>query len=348
MASLHKREGKRGITYRVMWRLPSGEQRSRTLRTREEASAFRNEMERLEQQGRAPDPARGALSLTEWSEQYLETLHLKPKTRANYESLLRSRILPALGDEPLSALTRLDVQRWVSETAAEVSPSRTKASYALLSQMLTEAVRHERLLKNPAEAVRLPKVSKPEVRPLTVEELRKVAVRCRRYEPLVLWLGTMGTRWAETVGLRWDDLRDGEVVIGSSLSEVSGRFHRVPTKTYEVRRLPVPPPIMSALRRNSEGFVFSTTHGNPIRGSAFRDNVWYPALLAAGLPRVKVHHLRHTCASLLIQQGANPKVVQKWLGHADIKMTLDTYSHLFPSDLPLAAERLGELLKEAV
>jgi integrase len=344
VASLHKREGKRGTTYRVMWRLPSGEQRSRTLRTREEASAFRNEMERLEQQGRAPDPGRGALSLTEWSGQYLETLHLKPKTRANYESLLRSRILPALGDEPLSALTRLDVQRWVAETAAEVSPSRTKAAYALLSQMLTEAVRHERLLKNPAEAVRLPRVSKTEVRPLTVKELREVAVRCRRYEPLVLWLGTMGTRWAETVGLRWDDLRDGEVIIASSLSEVSGRFHRVPTKTYEVRRLPVPPPIVEALRNDSEGFVFTTTHGNPIRGSAFRDKVWYPALSAAGLPRVKVHHLRHTCASLLIQQGANPKVVQRWLGHADIKITMDTYAHLFDDDLGKMSERLTKLI----
>ena len=109
MASIQRREGKRGTSYRVLWRLPTGEQCSKTVHTREESKALRNEMERLEQHERAPDLTRGSVSLSEWSQQYLKTLHLKPKTQANYESLLRSRILPALGGQALSAITRLDV-----------------------------------------------------------------------------------------------------------------------------------------------------------------------------------------------------------------------------------------------
>lgn len=346
MASIQKRSGKRGTTYRVMWRLSSGEQRSQTVKTRDEARALKVEVEALEQAGRTPDAQRGAITLAAWAGDYLATLHLKPKSRVTYESLLRSRILPELGDRALSDISRLDVQQWVAAMADEVSASRTKAARAFLSQMLAEAVRHDRLARNPAEGVRVPPVAKTHVVPLRLDELRAAASHCGRYEALVLWLGLMGTRWAETIGLTWDKLRDGVVTVDCSLSEVNGRFHRVPTKTFESRQLPVPPALLEMLPLDRDGYVFTTTYGNPVRSARFRAEVFLPALERAGLKQMKIHHLRHSAASFLIHQGANPKMVQVWMGHKDIKVTMDVYAHLFPSDLDQLSFKLDALMRE--
>lgn len=347
MASIHSRKGKRGTTHKVMWRLSDGRQRSKTFKVKEEAKAFRNDMERLEQEDRAPDPQRGTVTVQRWSEDYMGTLHVKPKTRVNYESLLRSRILPVFGDTPLKDITRLSVQQWVADMADEVSASRTNAAYVLLNSMLREAVNHDRLMVNPAEGIKLPKSRKQDVPVLTLDELRAVAAHSGRYGPLVMFLGVMGVRWAEAIGLTPDKVSKGVVTIDGSLSEVQGRLVPVSTKTWEVRRLPVPPAVLDMLDL-SQDYVFTTTYGNPLRSGHFRENTWWPALKAAGVQQIKIHHLRHTCASLLIQQGANPKMVQEWLGHKDISITMNTYSHLFPSDLDNLADRMNTLLSKTI
>lgn len=344
MASIQKRQGKRGTTYRVMWRLEDGSQRSKTLKTYDTARRFRNEVEALEQRNRAPDPQRGAITLSAWSEQFLATLHLKPKSVESYKSLLRSRILPAMGDKPISAITRLDVQQWVADMADQLSVRRTKSAYALLNQMLTEAVRHDLILTNPAANVSLPKEFKNDIDVLTLDQLMAVAEKCGRYASLVLFLGITGVRWSEAIGLTWDRMNDNTVTIDRALSEVNGQFHEVGTKTYEVRRLPLPTLLMERMPASREGFVFTTTHGNPIRSARFRNHVWKPALASAGVDYVKIHALRHTAASLLISQGASIKLVQRWMGHANAAMTLDVYGHLYPNDLEDIAARVDSHL----
>lgn len=346
MASIQRYEGKRGTTYRVMWRLEDGKQRSKTIKDKDEAKRFRNEVEALEQRQRAPDPQRGSITLSAWSEQFLGTLHLKPKSMESYRSLLRSRILPVLGHKALSAITRLEIQQWIADMADEVSARRTKSAYALLNQMLSEAVRHDLILTNPAADLSLPKVSKRDIDILTLDQLKAVAAQCGRYEPLVLFLGIMGVRWSEAIGLTWDRVNDSTVTIDRALSEVKGVFHEVDTKSYEVRRLPVPAYLMDRLPERSEGYVFTTTQDNPIRSARFRNHVWAPALKTAGVEYVKIHALRHTAASLLISQGAHIKLVQRFLGHANATMTLDIYGHLYGNDLDSIAERMDEALQE--
>jgi integrase len=287
-----------------------------------------------------PDLSAGAISLAEWSEDVLGMLFLKPKTRENYRSLLRSRILPTFGHRKLSTISRREIQAWVSEMALEVSAQRTRAAYGLLAQILDEAVAHQRLLRNPARKVTLPRVMARDIRPLTREELVAVAEASGRYEPLILWLGLMGTRWAETVGLEWNKVQREMVTIDSSLSEVNGQFHRVPTKTYAARRLPIPATVSERLPERSDGLVFQTTFGNPLRGAKFRADVFVPACERAGVEPIRIHDLRHTCASLLVKGGANPKMVQQWMGHQDIRVTLNTYTHLYASDLAVLAQQL--------
>jgi integrase len=169
-----------------------------------------------------------------------------------------------------------------------------------------------------------------------------VAGAADRYEPLIVWLGLMGTRWAEAVGLEWSKVRDGAVLIDSSLSEVNGKFHRVPTKTFTSRRLPLPNPVSRRLPERGEGLVFMTTQGNPVRSSAFRHRVFIPACERAGVRPLRIHDLRHTCASLLMGNGASPKTVQAWLGHTDLRVTMNTYTHAYSMDLANAARCLNK------
>lgn len=344
MASLRPRHGSRGTTYRVMWRTPDGRQRSRSLSDPVEARRLLAEMTLAEREQRAPDPAAGAITLAEWAEQVLATKSLKPKTRATYEDLLNTRILPDFGAMPLDTIQRGTVRAWVAETASEVSPRRTQNAFALLRHLLDEAVAEERLARNPAQRVRLPQAERKEVKPWTYEELQAVADAAGRYRTLILWLGLMGTRWAETVGLRWGDFDSKSVTIGSSLSEVRGRFHRVPTKTYATRTLPVPPALLPPALGPVDDLVFTSPQGFPLRSAQFRDRQFIPACHRAGIRPIRIHHLRHTAASLLAQQGAVPATIQRWLGHQDIRMTMNTYTHTFESDLRRETERLNERL----
>ena len=171
-----------------------------------------------------------------------------------------------------------------------------------------------------------------------------VAAAAGRYEPLIVWLGLMGTRWAETVGLEWSKVRDGAVLIDSSLSEVNGKFHRVSTKTFASRRLPMPAEVERRLPASGDGLVFSTTYGNPVRSAAFRSRVFLPACQRADVRPLRIHDLRHTCASLLVGSGASPKTVQSWLGHSDLRLTMNTYTHAYAQDAEQGAQRLTRLV----
>jgi integrase len=84
-------------------------------------------------------------------------------------------------------------------------------------------------------------------------------------------------------------------------------------------------------RYQDQGLIFTTDTGSPINPSNLRQRSFAPLLKRAGLPHMRFHDLRHTCATLLLSQGTHPKLVQELLGHATIAMTLDTYSHFLPS-----------------
>ena len=343
MASIIRRDGLKGPTWRVLWRTQTGAQRSKTFKARDEAKRFRATLESLELAGQGPDLRRGDVTLEDWASQVLATLPLKPKTAETYASLLRSRILPEFGHRTLRSIQRADVRSWAAGMAVEVSARRTQNAYALLNRLLNEAVLEGLLLTNPASGIRMPRAQRPQIAPWGADELRAVAASSGRYEPLILWLGLMGTRWAETIGLRGSDISSGVVTIDSSLSEVNGRFHRVPTKTYATRRLPIPDLLTGSIPESTGGLLFATRYGNPIRNAKFRSDVFLPACKRAGVAPIRIHDLRHTCASILIQGGANPKMVQEWLGHQDIRITLNTYTHLYSSDLVQIAERIDNL-----
>lgn len=96
----------------------------------------------------------------------------------------------------------------------------------------------------------------------------------------------------------------------------------------------------------ADALVFTSPQGQPLRYSNFRRRQWTPAVERAGLSDLEIHELRHTAASLMINQGADPKLIQTQLGHSSISITYDFYGHLFPDRLDELASRLDELIKE--
>lgn len=161
-----------------------------------------------------------------------------------------------------------------------------------------------------------------------------------------MWLGLMGTRWAETIGLERRKIRDGVVRIDSTLSEVNRRFHRVPTKTYVTRTLPLPDKVREQLDSLGQELLFTTRYGNPVRSAAFRSRVILPAIERAGVRQLHIHGVRHTCASLLSSQGTPPKIIQAWLGHQDLRTTMTIYTHAFSADVIEAARRFDMVLAQ--
>lgn len=334
MASIHERQGKRGTSYRVLWRDPDGKQRSMSFKTRKEAQRFEKGLEADLDRGKYQDPQTGSETFAEWSERVMAGLVIKPKTRASYESLLRVHILPVFGEKRLRSIKRVDVQEFV--TNLPVSAARANQAHAVLARILNEAVKNDLLTKNPATGVTCPRIKKKEVTPLTPGQLRNLATECGHYELFVLWLGVMGTRFAEATALTYEQFQNGVVLIDRSDDGGDGT-----TKDHAKRRLPVPAVLRDQIGRG-EGRVFISPRGATIHNSNFTNRVFKPACERLGID-VTPHDLRHTCASILINQGASIKLVQRWLGHASPVMTLEVYGHLFPNDLEGISAKMNEL-----
>ena len=172
-----------------------------------------------------------------------------------------------------------------------------------------------------------------------------------------------GLRQGEALGLRWADvdLDQGKLRVSQALQVVSGKFHFVEPKSERSKRtIALPQIAVSAVRRHrarqiqerllsgsrwqDSDLVFTTTVGTPIHPRNLVRH-FHRTLERAGLPRKRFHDLRHTCASLLLAQGVQPRVVMEILGHSQISLTMDTYSHVIPGLQEDAANQMDAILR---
>ena len=294
------------------------------------------------------DPGRSKLTVGEWADTWMAgRVHLKPKTLVSYRSLLDTQVLPTWGRVPVTKVRRSDVVAWVAAMRAGLSASRTRQAYHLLTSMLEDAVKDNRLARNPAAGVDLPRLPKSEHRYLTHRQLADLADGCGPHRTLVLLLGYTGLRWGEAAAIRVRrvDLLRGRIEITESVTDVNGRMVFGPPKTHQRRAVVVPKFLREDLAAQMAGkgpgdLVFPSSAGTPLRVQNFRRGWFDRAATGAGVPGLVPHALRHTAASLAIAAGANVKVVQSMLGHAKAEMTLDLYGHLFGDELDTVADRM--------
>jgi integrase len=210
--------------------------------------------------------------------------------------------------------------------------------------------------------VERPATGKADIQPLSAEQVAALlaAAAGDRLEALYSVAVGTGLRLGELFGLQWSDvdLKAGAVTVRHTLQELNGKLTLKEPKTDKSRRrVELPDSAVAALtdhrkRMFIEGhaavpWVFCNQHGGPLRRSHFHREDFKPLLAKAELPDIRFHDLRHTSATLLLSAGVHPKVVQERLGHSQISITMDVYSHVLPTMQREAAGRLDSILSAA-
>lgn len=350
--------GSRTSHWIARYRGPDHVERSKAFARRVDAERFLHDREARKSRGEWIDPELAKTRLADWVDRWRgTTVHLKPKTRAGYESLLRTLILPELGRAPLGEIDPLWVREWVAGLVGRgLSASRVRQAYRLLGAIMRAAVESGYMARTPCVGVRLPRLSQREMSFLSATQVRDLADAAGEYGTLVYVLAYGGLRWGEAAAIRRRrcDLLRGRIEVSESLAEVGAELYFGSTKTHQVRRVVLPRFLLAMLTRHLENvpadpdaLVFTAPGGGPLRLTNFRRRTWVPALEAARLPGgIRIHDLRHTCVAILISRGAHPKAVQEHLGHSSIQVTMDRYGHLFPDDRDRLADALESAFRE--
>lgn len=328
---------------------PDGRQHSKSFGRKIDAERWLALEESKSIKGDWVDPSAGKLTYDEWSEEWLGGLHsIKPKTLSGYESLLRSRVVPAFGDTELRRISTPAVRSWVAGMVDEgLSAARVRQALQVLHASLEVAVDDGLIVRNPTDRVKPPRVEKRRQLFLNADQLDALAdaagLQQTGMDALIRLLGYSGLRWGEVVALDWEnvDTARRRIHVKAAATEISGRLEWGTPKTHEVRTVIVPGFVIDDLGPPGDGLVFTAPKGGPLRHSNFTRDVWAPACEVSGMPEgLLIHDLRDTAASLAISAGASIKAVQRMLGHASAAMTLDTYGSLFTEDLEDLADRM--------
>jgi integrase len=285
---------------------------------------------------------------------------VRATTFANYEGVVENHVNPRIGGVRLQKLTPAHVQGFYATMERDgASPHVRRLAHAVLRRALKHALRQGLVVRNVCEAVEPPRIAKRDMQALDAEQVGKLlaAAQGDRLEALYWVALTGGLRLGELFGLQWSDvdLKAGTVSVRRTLTEVAGKLALSEPKTAKGRRLvTLPPQAVGALVEHRkqmvvEGFagvefVFCNQSGGYLRRSHFHADEFKPLLKRAGLPSIRFHDLRHTSATLLLSQGVHPKVVQERLGHSQIGVTMDVYSHVLPGMQADAAEKMGAIL----
>jgi integrase len=250
----------------------------------------------------------------------------------------------------VNQVTIADVEKWITKREREkMNPSTLKKVLTTLGQILSFAVRRRYADYNPLrEAERPNGVQKKVMAVLTPEQIRDLVASAKgpKYALLFLLAAFTGARQGELLGLKWSDIYWDASQIGIRRTFNNGRWFEPKTEGSK-RRIDVGPSILNLLREwkelcpeNGLGLVFPNGAGKPINNHNLLNRYFYPTLKAAGLPRVRFHDLRHTYASLLIEQGENVVYIADQLGHSKPTTTLNVYGHLMKKKNPQAASML--------
>lgn len=292
---------------------------------------------------------------------------IRPRTYSSYEQLIRVHIAPVLGRIKLTKLTPGDIQALYNQKLEEgLSPSSVRKIHAVVRRSLEVAFKWQLVPRNVATLTNPPRVKHFEVKPLLPEQARAFleTVKGDRFEALYTVAMALGLRRGEVLALRWEniDLEAGTLRVCHTLHNLKGGGWKLaePKSKQSRRTLGLPQFAIQVLRDHRKrqleekvlagphwqehGFVFTSPAGTPLDGQNFYNRCFKPMLIKAGLPDIRFHDLRHSCASLLLAQGVSPRVIMETLGHSQISLTMNTYSHVMPFLMREAAEKMDEML----
>ena len=298
------------------------------------------------------------ITVSEFLNRYMESVGkhtLRPRTVEAYSSLIRVHIDPGIGHIKLVQLRPDHLQAFYSQKLdAGLSKRTVHFIHSVLHKVLDQAMKWGMVPRNVADFVQAPKAEKKSFAFYTKDQLNLFldTVKGHRFYPIYVLAVYCGFREGEVLGIHHEDidLQNGVINVRHAVLSLKGGLVITEPKTESSKRaVTLPPTALFVLKRHLEqlktnqGLVFTTSSGKPISPRNLVRH-FKSALKEANLPDIRFHDLRHSHASLLLAAGVNPKIVQERLGHSQISLTLDTYSHVIPSLQDEAAEKVEEIL----
>ena len=278
-----------------------------------------------------------------------------------------NHIKPNIGKIPLEKLTSLELQKFYKKLlekgrvdrleskhqAKGLSPKTARNLHQIIASAMKLAKEQRLILADPTEGCALPRLEHREMQTLPVEQLQSFLREAKdsgMFELYYLELAT-GLRRGELLGLKWEDidLERGDLRVRRQIARINGEVVEAPLKTKNAyRTLPLAEDTVSILLEQKEKvggspWVFPSPTGGPISPDSVL-HMLHRVLKRAGLPRIRFHDLRHTFATLALQNGVDVKTVSGMRGHFSAEFTLDTYAHVTTASQRQAAKTMGSVL----
>lgn len=308
--------------------------------------------------------------LKDWLQDYV-AIQTAPKTQERYEEIIRLHLIPALGSVLVSSLRPPQIQKYCTyayksgrrDGKGGLAPSTVHKHYGILFEALKYGVKHGILTRNPAESVDPPPSRlKAPVIP-SAQDVQLIIDKASGTPYLTLFYtgAYTGLRRGELLGLRWCDvdLNEATISVIQTLQQLRSRKYifKKPKSKHGQRQIDLSPSLVFQLwdhkiRQEQQkkllgitlsptDLVFSRPDGRPLRPNSV-SRAFQNIARSLSLQNFSLHSLRHAHATIMLQQGVHPKIVQERLGHSSISTTLDIYSHVVPGLQKAAAQRFDD------
>ena len=305
-----------------------------------------------------------------WFENYAK-VKVRPSSHQTYRGYIDNHIKPNIGKIPLGKLSSLDLQKFYKKLLSSgrverieskkqskgLSPKTVRNLHQIIASAMKLAREQRLIAADPTEGCALPKVERKEMKTLPVEQLTSFLREAKEsgvFELYYVELAT-GLRRGELLGLKWEDLDldRGDLRVRRQIARINGEVVEAPLKPKNAyRTLPLAQDTVDILKLQkkkvgSSPWVFPSPNGGPISPDSV-GNMLHRVLKRAGLSRIRFHDLRHTFATLALQNGVDIKTVSGMLGHYSAGFTLDTYAHVTTAAQKEAARAMGRVLANAL
>ncbi|MGF6951921.1 integrase [Neobacillus sp. B4I6] len=303
----------------------------------------------------------------EWLD--LSKVRVRDTTFKNYFRAANTRIIPALGQMKVKEINHSTIQKYINELIEEgLTPRYIEYLFTIINGATEHAVKTERLMKNPLQHVEVPRARRRDQTTWTIEEVNRF-LHFAKFDSAIYYMVLKiaihtGMRRGEVLGLRWQDvdLQEQKISVTQSLVYDDEGFRFSDLKTASSKRLiSIDDDLTAELKRykaqqnqfklalgseyHDMDLVCCREDGRPIYPRTLATH--FDALIKkASVPKIRLHDLRHTHATILLKLGENPKIVSERLGHSTVTMTLDTYSHVTPDMQKNTADKFGNALQK--
>ena len=305
-----------------------------------------------------------------WLKEYVQ-VSVKPLTFKSYEVVVRVHIKPAIGSIKLQALKAPQIQAFYNSLITDKSPKTIKNIHGVLHKALDKAIKIGYITTNPASVCDIPRIEKKEIKPLNADNISRFIKRLDTEEYKNLYITTLftGMREGEVLGLTWDcvDFERGTITVNKQLQKEKikgGKYYLAETKTSKVRVLTPAQYVMSILkeeqiRQKENRLKLGHMWDNPLNLVFTNTTGRYLAIVTVykrfkkmvseiGIPQARFHDLRHTYATLALQEGDDIKTVQTALGHSTVSTTLDIYSHTTETMRKESSKRMDNFINKVI